>query len=62
MRASPGRSLQRGSRIPLWESYEAIRAFIGEDRERAVYYSKEKEFPLELEPEVPHDEYESHQE
>ena len=48
--------------ISLWESYGAIRAFAGEDIERAVYYSKDQEFLLELEPEVTHYEYESHQE
>ena len=48
--------------ISLWESYEAIRAFAGEDIERAVYYSKDEEFLLELEPKVTHYEYESHQE
>jgi len=40
--------------ISLWESYEAIRAFAGDDLERAVYYSKDKEFLLELEPKVTH--------
>jgi heme-degrading monooxygenase HmoA len=48
--------------ISLWESYEAIRAFAGEDRERAVYYSRDKAFLLELEPKVTHYDYESHQE
>ena len=48
--------------ISLWESYDAIRAFAGEDIERAVYYSKDKEFLLELEPKVTHYEYESHKE
>ena len=48
--------------ISLWESYEAIRAFAGEDIERAVYYPKDKEFLLELEPKVTHYEYESHKE
>jgi heme-degrading monooxygenase HmoA len=48
--------------LSLWESYEAIRAFAGEDLERAVYYAKDEEFLLELEPEVTHYEYESHHE
>lgn len=48
--------------ISLWESYEAIRAFAGEDIERAVYYSKDKEFLVELEPKVTHYEYEAYQE
>ncbi len=48
--------------ISLWESYEAIVAFAGEDIERAVYYARDKEFLLELEPKVTHYDYESHQE
>jgi heme-degrading monooxygenase HmoA len=40
--------------ISLWESYEAIRAFAGNDLERAVYYPRDKEFLLELEPKVTH--------
>ena len=48
--------------ISLWESYEAIRTFAGEDIERAVYYSKDQAFLLELEPKVTHYEYESHTE
>ena len=48
--------------ISLWESYEAIRAFAGDDIERAVYYSKDQEFLLELESKVTHYEYEAHNE
>jgi heme-degrading monooxygenase HmoA len=40
--------------ISFWESYEAIGAFAGNDLERAVYYPKDKEFLLELEPKVTH--------
>jgi heme-degrading monooxygenase HmoA len=40
--------------ISLWESYEAIRAFAGNDLERSVYYPEDKEFLLELEPKVVH--------
>ena len=40
--------------ISLWESYEAIHAFAGNDLERAVYYPKDKAFLLELEPKVTH--------
>ena len=40
--------------ISFWESYEAIRAFAGDDLERAVYYPEDKEFLLELEPKVTH--------
>ena len=40
--------------ISFWDSYEAIRVFAGDDLERAVYYPKDKEFLLELEPNVTH--------
>ncbi|HET9922479.1 MAG TPA: antibiotic biosynthesis monooxygenase [Ktedonobacteraceae bacterium] len=40
--------------LSLWESYEAICAFAGDDLERAVYYPEDKEFLLELEPKVTH--------
>ncbi|HLZ60477.1 MAG TPA: antibiotic biosynthesis monooxygenase [Ktedonosporobacter sp.] len=40
--------------LSFWESYEAIRAFAGDDLEQAVYYDKDKEFLLELEPKVTH--------
>jgi heme-degrading monooxygenase HmoA len=40
--------------ISLWESFNAIRGFAGEDLEKAVYYPRDKEFLLELEPKVKH--------
>lgn len=41
--------------ISLWDSFEAIRRFAGEDVEKAAYYyPKDKEFLLELEPNVKH--------
>jgi heme-degrading monooxygenase HmoA len=40
--------------ISLWESWEAIRAFAGEDVERARYYPQDTQFLLELEPNVTH--------
>ena len=40
--------------ISLWESFDAIRRFAGEDVEKAVYHPKDKEFLLELEPKVKH--------
>jgi heme-degrading monooxygenase HmoA len=40
--------------ISLWESWDAIKAFAGEDYERAVYYPEDKRFLLELEPRVQH--------
>ncbi|MGA2972452.1 MAG: antibiotic biosynthesis monooxygenase [Candidatus Bathyarchaeia archaeon] len=40
--------------VSLWESVDAIRKFAGSDIERAVYYPEDKEFLLELEPNVTH--------
>ena len=40
--------------ITLWESYDAIRAFAGEDHERARYYPEDDEYLLEREPFVTH--------
>ena len=40
--------------ISLWDSYEAIRKFAGDDFETAVYYPEDKEFLLEIEPKVTH--------
>ena len=40
--------------LTLWDSYEAIRAFAGEQIERARYYPEDAEFLLELEPNVTH--------
>jgi len=40
--------------ISLWESWEAIRAFAGEDVEQARYYPQDTQFLLELEPNVIH--------
>ena len=52
--AAPMRGRQSSCSSLVFESYEAIRAFAGEDIERAVYYSKDKAFLLELEPKVTH--------
>ncbi len=38
----------------LWDSYEAIRQFAGEDIERARYYAEDEAYLLELEPYVTH--------
>jgi heme-degrading monooxygenase HmoA len=38
----------------FWDSLDAIRAFAGRDIERAVYYPKDTEYLLELEPTVAH--------
>ena len=40
--------------ISLWESFDAIRRFAGEDVERAVYYPRDKDFLAELESKVTH--------
>ncbi len=40
--------------ISFWESLEAIRAFSGPDLEQAVYYPEDRDFLLELEPNVLH--------
>ncbi len=40
--------------LSFWQSYEAIRAFAGDDPERAVYYDKDTEFLLALEAKVTH--------
>ncbi len=40
--------------ISFWESVEAIRRFAGAKIEKAVYYPKDREFLLELEPNVKH--------
>ena len=40
--------------VSLWESYDAIRVFAGDEYERAVYYPEDHKFLLELEPHVIH--------
>lgn len=40
--------------VSLWESGDAIRAFAGDDPERARYYPEDEEYLLELEPRVTH--------
>jgi heme-degrading monooxygenase HmoA len=40
--------------ISLWESYEVIVKFAGDEIERAVYYPEDKEYLLSLEPTVTH--------
>ena len=40
--------------LTLWDSSEAIRAFAGDDMDRARYYPEDEEFLLELEPTVTH--------
>ena len=40
--------------VSLWESMRAIKAFAGKDASRPVYYPKDSEFLLGLEPAVKH--------
>jgi heme-degrading monooxygenase HmoA len=40
--------------ISLWDSYESIRMFAGEDYELARYYPEDKDYLLELEKYVTH--------
>lgn len=40
--------------LTLWESLDAIRAFAGEDIERARYYLEDDDFLVEREPYVTH--------
>lgn len=40
--------------LSFWESLESIRAFAGDDLERARYYPEDSEYLLELEPTVTH--------
>lgn len=40
--------------VSLWESYDAIKRFAGDDIGKAVYYPEDESFLLELEPAVTH--------
>ena len=40
--------------VSLWESFEAVRHFAGNDIEKAVYYPEDENLLLELEPTVAH--------
>jgi heme-degrading monooxygenase HmoA len=40
--------------ISLWDSFDAIRAFAGEDVEKARYFGQDRKFLLEFEPNVVH--------
>ena len=40
--------------LSLWESMDSIRAFAGDEVERARYYPEDEGFLLELEPHVTH--------
>ena len=40
--------------LSFWDSLDAIRGFAGDDVERARYYPEDREYLLELEPNVTH--------
>ncbi|CAG0935002.1 hypothetical protein TFLX_03826 [Thermoflexales bacterium] len=40
--------------ISLWESWEAIRRFAGDEVERAVYYPEDSDYLVNLAPKVMH--------
>lgn len=40
--------------VSFWESQEAVREFAGDEMERSRYYTRDREFLLDLEPEVTH--------
>jgi heme-degrading monooxygenase HmoA len=40
--------------LTLWESWDAIRAFAGDDVDRARYYPEDARFLIEMEPTVTH--------
>src|ERR671932_619404 len=40
--------------ISLWDSFEAIQRFAGDDVDRAVYYPEDQKYLLALEPKVTH--------
>jgi heme-degrading monooxygenase HmoA len=40
--------------LTLWESWDAIRQFAGDDIEKAFYYPEDQEYLLTMEPEVEH--------
>lgn len=42
--------------VSWWDTFESIKAFAGEDIEKAKYYKEDKDFLLEFEPSVTHSE------
>lgn len=40
--------------ISLWESFDAIKRFAGEEIDRAVYYPEDRDYLLALDPKVTH--------
>lgn len=46
--------------LTLWDSFESIRSFAGDDVERARYYPEDGQFLIEMEPNVTHYEVLAH--
>jgi hypothetical protein len=46
--------------VSFWKSFESIAQFAGPDIQKAVYYPKDKEFLIKLEPQVQHFEVSIH--
>jgi hypothetical protein len=42
--------------VSWWDNFESIKAFAGEDIEKAKYYKEDKDYLLEFEPSVSHSE------
>lgn len=40
--------------LSMWDSYEAIQAFAGPDIDKATYFDKDKDYLIEMEPNVSH--------
>jgi heme-degrading monooxygenase HmoA len=40
--------------LTLWESWDAIQQFAGDDVEKAVYYPEDQDYLLSLDPKVEH--------
>lgn len=40
--------------VSLWDSYEAVRNFAGDNVEKAVYYPEDRKYLLKLEPNATH--------
>lgn len=40
--------------LSMWDSYEAIRKFAGPDIDKATYFDEDKDYLIEMEPNVSH--------
>ncbi len=50
----PEREVTHFVTLTMWKDMDSIRAFAGQDVEKAKYYPEDKDFLLEFEPEVVH--------